>query len=416
MRIDDDRNFMEHALELAARGTGRTRPNPLVGAVLVKDGAIIGEGWHEYFGGPHAEVNAFANCKTDPKGATLYVTLEPCCHYGKTPPCTDLIISKDIDRVVIAMTDPNPLVSGKGIRRLRDAGIFVTTGIMEKEAKKLNEIFMKFITQKKPFVLYKSAMSMDGKTACHTGESQWISSEESRDETHALRGIYASVMVGAGTVKSDNPRLTARMEGMEDPIRIIIDGKLSSPTTAQVFQNPGRVIVLTTSAAEPEKLKELQDLGVEIICADGDTEGMVNLESAMTGLAVNGIDSILLEGGAETAASAFQAGIVDKVRFYMAPLLIGGKNAPGSLGGIGADTLSDAIILENIHTERSGEDLVIEAYVKKKNTSDAAYSGEPSAMKSLPEEKIDEKEAGEEIIPVPVNEEKAGSLPKEKED
>lgn len=163
MRIDDDKKFMARALELAANGMGHTRPNPMVGAVLVKDGEIIGEGWHEFYGGPHAEVNAFADCRADPAGATLYVTLEPCCHYGKTPPCADLIASKNLERVVVAMQDPNPLVSGKGIRKLKDAGIFVTTGVMEKEAQVLNEVFMKFITEKKPFVLYKSAVSMDGK-------------------------------------------------------------------------------------------------------------------------------------------------------------------------------------------------------------------------------------------------------------
>ena len=180
MRIDDDKKFMARALELAANGMGHTRPNPMVGAVLVKDGEIIGEGWHEFYGGPHAEVNAFADCRADPAGATLYVTLEPCCHYGKTPPCADLIASKNLERVVVAMQDPNPLVSGKGIRKLKDAGIFVTTGVMEKEAQVLNEVFMKFITEKKPFVLYKSAVSMDGKTACHTGKSQWISSETTK--------------------------------------------------------------------------------------------------------------------------------------------------------------------------------------------------------------------------------------------
>lgn len=189
MRIDEDRKYMARALELAVRGMGHTRPNPMVGAVIVKDGRVIGEGWHEQYGGPHAEVNAFNNCTEDPKGATLYVSLEPCSHYGKTPPCADLIIQKDIDRVVTAMVDPNPLVAGKGIRKLRDAGIFVTVGVMEKEAKELNEVFLKYIQKHKPFVLYKAAMSLDGKTTCHTGESKWISSEDSREEVHVLRGL-----------------------------------------------------------------------------------------------------------------------------------------------------------------------------------------------------------------------------------
>ena len=303
MRIDDDKKFMARALELAANGMGHTRPNPMVGAVLVKDGEIIGEGWHEFYGGPHAEVNAFADCRADPAGATLYVTLEPCCHYGKTPPCADLIASKNLERVVVAMQDPNPLVSGKGIRKLKDAGIFVTTGVMEKEARVLNEVFMKFITEKKPFVLYKSAVSMDGKTACHTGKSQWISSEESREEVRTLRGLYAAVMAGAGTIAADDPLLTARTEGLEDPVRIIADGKLSVSMESRVFGGDSRVIVLTTSSAEPEKVKALQSKGIEVIFADSDTEGCVDLEAAMIGLAVKGIDSILLEGGAETAGA-----------------------------------------------------------------------------------------------------------------
>jgi len=305
MRIDDDKKFMARALELAANGMGHTRPNPMVGAVLVKDGEIIGEGWHEFYGGPHAEVNAFADCRADPAGATLYVTLEPCCHYGKTPPCADLIVSKNLERVVVAMQDPNPLVSGKGIRKLKDAGIFVTTGVMEKEAQVLNEVFMKFITEKKPFVLYKSAVSMDGKTACHTGKSQWISSEESREEVRTLRGLYAAVMAGAGTIAADDPLLTARTEGLEDPVRIIIDGKLSVSMESRVFGGESRVIVLTTSSAASEKVKAFQSKGIEVIFADSDTEGCVDLEAAMIGLAVKGIDSILLEGGAETAGSRF---------------------------------------------------------------------------------------------------------------
>ena len=368
MRMDDDRKFMARALELATQGAGHTRPNPLVGAVLVKDGTIIGEGWHKQFGDVHAEVNAFAGCKEDTAGATLYVTLEPCCHYGKTPPCTDLIIFKDVERVVIAMTDPNPLVAGKGIRALREAGIFVTTGVMEKEAQRLNEIYVKFITRKKPFVLYKAALSLDGKTACHTGDSRWISSETSREETHALRGIYSAIMAGAGTIKADNPLLTARTEGLADPVRIIVDGRLSCSPDANVFQNPGRVIILTTTEADPQKIKTFEEIGAEIICADSDEAGEVDLEAAMTGLAVKGIDSILLEGGSETAAAAFEAGIVDKIRFYLAPVIIGGIDAPGAIGGIGADRVSAAVPLENIRTERSGADLVVEAYVKKGKT------------------------------------------------
>lgn len=364
MRMDDDKRFMQRALELARKGLGHTRPNPVVGAVIVKDGKVIGEGYHEYFGGPHAEVNAFAHCAESPEGATLYVTLEPCCHTGKTPPCTDLIISKGVDRVVLAMTDPNPLVAGKGIRKLRDAGLFVTTGVLEDEAQRLNEIFVKFITAKKPFVLYKAAMSLDGKIACPSGESQWISSEESRRECHTLRGIYKGIMVGAGTVSKDNPLLTARTEGFEDPVRIIVDGHLSAPLSSKVFQNDGEVIVLTTSEADSEKIEKLENLGIEVIVADGEEKGVVDLEVAMTGLVLKGIDGILLEGGAETAAAALKAGIVDKVRLYVAPMIIGGHRAPGVIGGDGAESLRSAIGLYDIRTERCDVDLVVEGYVK----------------------------------------------------
>ena len=366
MRIDEDRKYMARALELAVRGMGHTRPNPMVGAVLVKDGRVIGEGWHQQYGGPHAEVNCFASATEDPAGATLYVSLEPCSHYGKTPPCADLVVSKGVDRVVCAMVDPNPLVAGKGIRKLKDAGIFVTTGIMEEEAKKLNEVFIKYVTEHKPFVLYKAAMSLDGKTACHTGDSQWISCEDSREEVHVLRGCYGGIMVGAGTIHADNPLLTARTEGMIDPVRIVVDGKLSVPLEANIFHEPGRNIILTTTGADEEKKKALEAMGVDIIIADGEEAGKVDLPSAMTGLSLRGIDSILLEGGATLASEALAASIVDKVRIYAAPMIIGGTGAPGLIGGVGAAKISETVSLRNMTTSRTGSDLVIEAYVEKK--------------------------------------------------
>lgn len=366
LRIDEDRKYMARALELALRGLGHTRPNPMVGAVVARDGCIIGEGWHEQFGGPHAEVNAFAHCSEDPEGATLYVSLEPCAHYGKTPPCVDLVIAKKVARVVIAMEDPNPLVAGKSIRKLKEAGISVTVGVLEEKARKLNEVFLKYITARKPFVLYKAAMSLDGKTACYTGESQWISGEASREEVHMLRGCYAGIMVGAGTILADNPRLTARTKGFADPVRIIVDGKLSVPPVAKVFREEGRVIIITTSASGEGRRKDFEDMGAEIILADSEENGKVDLSAAMTGLYLKGIDGILLEGGAELAASAFEAGIVDKVRIYVSPMIIGGKEAPGLVGGQGAASIPEAVKLKNISTEMSGEDLVVEAYVDHK--------------------------------------------------
>lgn len=355
---------MRRALELARRGEGHTRPNPMVGAVLVKNGQIIGEGWHKVCGGPHAEVEAFASCREDPEGAALYVTLEPCAHYGKTPPCADLIIRKKIGRVVAAMADPNPLVSGKGIRRLRAAGIPVDVGLLADECGRLNEVFLKFVTERRPFVLYKAAMSLDGKTACYTGESQWISGEESREEVRRLRGVYSAIMAGIGTVLADDPRLTARTAGMNDPVRIVVDSRLRIPPEARLLHEPGRVVILTTSAAPPEKKKALCAMGAEVIFADG-AYGKVDLSLAMEELSAMEIDSILLEGGSTLAEAAFQAGIVDKVSLYVAPILIGGREAPSPLGGQGARTLMDVVRLHRVSVTKSGPDLCVTAYVDK---------------------------------------------------
>lgn len=364
MFSSEDQAYMRHALALARRGIGHTRPNPMVGAVLVKDGRIIGEGWHERYGGPHAEVNAFASCREDPAGATLYVTLEPCSHYGKTPPCADLIIRKKVGRVVTSMVDPNPLVAGRGIEKLKAAGIPVTVGVLEEECRRLNEVFLKFVTEKMPFVVYKSAMSLDGKTACYTGDSQWISSEASREEVHRLRGTYAGIMTGIGTILADDPRLTARLPGMEDPVRIIADSQLRIPLAAKVLHEPGHTIMLTTSQAPEEKRKALQSLGADIIVADG-LHGEVDLNLAMTCLAMSGIDGILLEGGSTIAAAALEAGIIDKVIFYAAPLLIGGGRAPSPLGGYGAAHLSEAVRLRDVTCEPSGSDWRFTAYIDK---------------------------------------------------
>lgn len=369
----EDEKYMRRALELAKRGIGHTRPNPIVGAVIVKQRRIIGEGWHEHFGGPHAEVNAFASCKEDPAGATLYVTLEPCAHYGKTPPCADLVVRKKVGRVVTAMVDPNPLVAGKGIQKIRNAGIPVTVGVLSDECRLANEIFLKYVTQKKPFVLYKSAMSLDGKTACVTGESQWISCEASREETHFLRGEYMGILAGIGTVLADDPRLTARTEGMSDPCRIICDSRLRIPLTAKVLHEPGKTVILTTSAAPKEKQEALHELGADILICDGD-DGEVDLTLAMTGLGTLGIDSVLIEGGGTIADAAFRAGIVDKVTFYVAPMLIGGAMAPSPVSGVGAATLAHAVHLKNMHVENVGTDFKITAYVDKEAPCSQASS------------------------------------------
>lgn len=360
-----DRKYMARALQLALRGAGHTRPNPMVGAVLVKDGRIIGEGWHKQYGGPHAEVNAFASATEDPEGATLYVSLEPCSHYGKTPPCADLIIRKKVARVVAALEDPNPLVSGCGFRKLRANGIRVTVGVLAEEGRHINDVFLTYVTRKRPFVLYKAAMSLDGKIACHTGESQWISSEKSREEVQRLRGILSGIMVGAGTVIADNPRLTCRMEEYENPARIIVDGKLRVPLESRIFHEPGRNIILTTSEASPEKKKALENLGVELIEVDSEEPGKVDLKSAMLALGIKGIDGILLEGGPTLAASALEAGIIDAVRFYIAQKIIGGREAPSPFAGTGAAHMNEVVPLTDAVYGTSGDDLWIQAYIQR---------------------------------------------------
>ena len=370
---------MARALQLALRGAGHTRPNPMVGAVLVKDGRIIGEGWHKQYGGPHAEVNAFASATEDPEGATLYVSLEPCSHYGKPPPCADLIIRKKVARVVAALEDPNPLVSGRGFRKLRANGIRVTVGVLAEEARHINDVFLTYVTRKRPFVLYKAAMSLDGKIACHTGESQWISSEKSREEVQRLRGILSGIMVGAGTVIADDPRLTCRMEEYENPARIIVDGKLRVPVESRIFHEPGRNIILTTSEAYPEKKKALENLGVEMIEADSEEPGKVDLKSAMLALGIKGIDGILLEGGPTLAASALEAGIIDAVRFYIAQKIIGGREAPSPFAGTGAAHMNEVVPLTDAVYGTSGDDLWIQAYIQREKK-------EPEAGKQKVEE------------------------------
>jgi len=357
---------MQRAIELAARGLGKTNPNPLVGAVVVKDGRIIGEGFHEKPGGHHAEINAFMNAKEPVEGAAMYVTLEPCAHYGKTPPCADKIIEKGIKQVIIGIKDPNPLVAGKGIKKLIEAGISVNTGILADKCRKQNEVFLKFIIEKKPFVILKAGMSLDGKIATVSGESRWITCEASRAHVHQLRNNYMGIMVGINTVFRDNPLLTCRKRGGRNPIRIIVDSRLRIPINAKVLygQNESKTIIATTHLAEPEKIKELKGLGVDIIVTEGIND-RVNLERLMELLGERGIDSILLEGGPTLNYSALEAGIVDKVMMYTAPMLIGGRFSKTAVEGEGIRELSEAIRLEEISCRKIDKDIMIEGYVHK---------------------------------------------------
>lgn len=354
---------MELAIKLAKKGEGKVNPNPMVGALIVKDGTIIGEGYHEKYGEGHAEVNAFKSLKEDPSGATMYVTLEPCSHYGKTPPCVDKIIQSKIKRVVIGMIDPNPLVSGNGVDKLKRAGIEVKVGVLEDKCKKLNEIFIKYILTKNPFVVLKTAMSLDGKIATRTGESKWITSEKSRLEVHNLRNKLSAIMVGVNTVIKDNPELTCRIENGNDPIRIIVDSTLKIPMDSKVLQNKdNKTIIVTTKRANINSMQELLKKNIQVIIIE-EKNGQVDLSELIKKLGELGIDSILLEGGSTLNYSALEENIVDKVMVYIAPKIIGGESSKTPVGGRGIDKLNDAFKLKNIAINILNEDILVEGYI-----------------------------------------------------
>lgn len=363
-----DIKYMSRALELAKKGIGYTNPNPLVGAVIVKQNRIIGEGYHKAYGNHHAEVNAFLNATEDVKGATMYVNLEPCSHYGKTPPCAQTIVEKGIKKVIIGMKDPNPLVAGKGIIILKEAGIEVVTGVLEEEGKKLNEIFIKYITTKLPFVIMKTAMTLDGKIATRINDSKWITGELSRKYVHELRHRMAGIMVGIGTVIADDPSLTTRFEDGRgsDPIRIIVDSSARIPLEAKVLntKSDAKTIIAVTDKAKEEKLKMLEEKGAEIISTPS-KNGRVDLKILMKELGERRIDSILLEGGSELNYAALDECIVDKVTAFVAPKIIGGNASKTPVGGQGKAYMEDAINLHCIDIDRFGDDIMIEAYFKK---------------------------------------------------
>lgn len=362
----DDIFYMKRALELAARGSGTTSPNPLVGAVIVKNGRIIGEGWHERAGEPHAEINAIKNSTEPVEGATIYVNLEPCSHYGRTPPCAEELVKRKFKRVVAAMEDPNPKVAGRGIRLLRENGIQADVGVCRTEALMLNDIFIKYITKKAPFVLLKAAMTLDGKTATSTGDSKWISGELSREYVHTLRNRYSSILVGVDTVIKDNPELTARLQGIKtrNPVRIIVDSTGRVPPDAKVLDINAdkRTIIATTGDIKPEKRRYLENMGAEIIITEK-KDGKVNIRQLMDELYRKGIDSVLVEGGGTVAASFMQEGLADKVAFFIAPVIIGGKFAPTPVMGEGVSHIRDGYKLKYPKVSSFGQDVLIEGYI-----------------------------------------------------
>ena len=374
-----DIEYMQRAIELARRGAGFVNPNPMVGCVVVKNDTIITEGYHEYYGGFHAERNALTNCTSDCKDATLYVTLEPCCHYGKTPPCTEIIIEKGIKKVVVGLLDPNPLVSGKGISILQNAGIEVVSGVEEDKIKDLNKVFLKYIKTKRPYVLLKTAMTLDGKIASYTGDSRWITNEKSRKLVHKLRSEMMGIVAGIGTVKSDDPMLNCRLEcqqstdngqqlNIHQPIRIIVDTKASISLESNIVKtaNEYRTILAvgqqTTDNRQQTKINELKSLNVDILYCE-EKEGHVDIDDLMTKLGRKGIDSLLLEGGSCLNAAFLQAGCVDEVYAFIAPKIIGGEHSKSPIGGQGIELMKDAITFDKVEIEQIENDILIKCRV-----------------------------------------------------
>ncbi len=358
--------YMERAIELANKGKGFVNPNPLVGAVIVKDGKIIGEGYHECFGHAHAEVNAFLNATEDVTGADMYVTLEPCSHYGKTPPCALKIIEKKIKRVFISQLDPNPLVNSKGVKLLEDAGVTVESGILENETKAQNEIFLKYIQTKKPFVAMKYAMTLDGKIATKTRDSKWITNEKSRKFVHDLRNQYMSIMVGVGTIIADNPSLdTRRDEVSRNPIRIVIDPKLEIPLDSKVIKTAKniRTIIVTGQNADLEIIEKLRESNIELIFKELNPN--IDLNDLMDDLGEMKIDSVLIEGGSYLHGQALLSKIIDKAYVFIAPKMVGGKDALTPVGGNGIEDMKDAISLSQIKYHYFDEDIMIEGNFTK---------------------------------------------------
>ena len=361
--------YMQMAIDIAKTAMGYTSPNPMVGCVVVKDGRVISKACHERCGEFHAERNALLRCDEDTAGAEVYVTLEPCCHYGKTPPCTDIIIESGIKKVYVGSLDSNPLVAGKGLEILRDNGIEVECGILEDECIKLNEIFFHYISTGLPFVAAKYAMTLDGRIASHTGSSKWVTGEKSREYVQVLRKKYSGIMVGINTVIEDNPMLNCRLEenksGELNPVRIILDSKIRIPMDCNIIKTAKdiRTIVVygRNDMTDERKRQLLKDNGVELISTGSER---VDLKVLMKILGGMGIDSILLEGGATVNAAAFQSKIVNKIYAFIAPKLIMGENAKSPIGGRGIELMENAIQLKNISTEYIQDDILIKGYLK----------------------------------------------------
>ncbi|MBE6054488.1 MAG: bifunctional diaminohydroxyphosphoribosylaminopyrimidine deaminase/5-amino-6-(5-phosphoribosylamino)uracil reductase RibD [Clostridium sartagoforme] len=360
-----EEKFMKMAIELAKKGKGKVNPNPLVGAIIVKNEKIIGEGYHNRYGGNHAEIEAIKNASEDVKGATIFITLEPCFHYGKTPPCVDRLNSSGIAKVVIGHLDPNPLVSGKSIEKLKGFGIKVKVGVLEEECLELNEVFTKYIQTKLPYVVLKSGISLDGKIATKTGESKWITGVTSRQKVKELRNELRGIMVGINTIIIDNPSLKCAINGGRNPIRIIVDSNLRIPLNSEIIKTAyeNETIIATTKNINLNKKALVEKSKAKILIVD-DIDGKVNLKSLMIQLGNMGIDSILLEGGGEINYSALEAGIVDKLMLFIAPLIIGGKESKTFVEGSGVDLLINSFKTSKLKVENLGDDILITSYIR----------------------------------------------------
>ncbi|MBF0460169.1 MAG: bifunctional diaminohydroxyphosphoribosylaminopyrimidine deaminase/5-amino-6-(5-phosphoribosylamino)uracil reductase RibD [Magnetococcales bacterium] len=363
---------MQQALRLASRAAGHTRPNPLVGCVIVREGRVVGKGYHQRAGLPHAEVLALRQAGTAAQGATVYVTLEPCNHHGRTPPCTDALLQAGVKRVVAAMEDPNPLVAGQGLHRLLAAGVAVTVGVCQAEAAMLNQPFVTWITQGRPLVTLKMAASLDGKTATRTGESQWITGPLARQAVHRLRARHDGVLVGIGTVLADNPQLNCRLRGGRDPIRLVVDSTLKMPLEAAILtaSRTAGIWIATTEHAPAARRRALaQKVGErhdgQILLCRATPSGRVDLADLMAQLGQRGILSVLAESGATLSAALWEAGLVDRLALFLAPLLIGGRMAPGLLQGEGVARLAEAQRLTNLRVTPMGADLLLEGTVTR---------------------------------------------------
>jgi diaminohydroxyphosphoribosylaminopyrimidine deaminase / 5-amino-6-(5-phosphoribosylamino)uracil reductase len=363
----DDNSYMHMALELAEQGQGHVSPNPLVGAVVVKNGTVIGRGWHQALGGPHAEVHAIDDAGQAARGATLYVTLEPCNHQGRTPPCTQKILSAGIGRVVVAMADPNPDVAGGGNAYLQAQGIEVVSGVAETDARRLNESFIKFVRTKRPFVILKMAATLDGRIATRTGDARWVTGPAARAHVHRLRHAMDAIMVGVGTVVADDPQLTARLENDPgvDPMRIVLDTRLRMPDNSRMLNQASGAetwLVCGAQAAHADKAR-LTAKGARLLEMPLEAD-RIDMTALMTRLGEMGVASVLIEGGAQVAAAALKSGVVDKILFFYAPKILGGDDGVPMCRGKGPDRMRASLPLTNVDVTRVGEDILVSGYLQ----------------------------------------------------